>query len=82
MVNGAGLVVATMDVTQLFSGGGPANFLDVGREATKEKAREAFKIILSGPKFELSQKINYIALTHRVGFVYVTLIVLGNNSVC
>jgi len=51
MVNGAGLAMSTMDVIQL-SGGEPANFLDVGGGATKEKVTEAFKIILSDPKVE------------------------------
>lgn len=46
MVNGAGLAMATMDVIQL-CGGKPANFLDVGGGATKERVSEAFKIILS-----------------------------------
>ena len=46
MVNGAGLAMATMDIIKL-SGGEPANFLDVGGGATKEKVSEAFKIILS-----------------------------------
>jgi succinyl-CoA synthetase beta subunit len=46
MVNGAGLAMATMDVIKL-SGGEPANFLDVGGGATKERVSEAFKIILS-----------------------------------
>lgn len=46
MVNGAGLAMATMDIIKLF-GGEPANFLDVGGGATKERVREAFKIILS-----------------------------------
>lgn len=46
MVNGAGLAMATMDVIQL-CGGKPANFLDVGGGATKERVTEAFKIILS-----------------------------------
>ena len=48
MVNGAGLAMATMDIIQL-EGGSPANFLDVGGGATKEKVTEAFKIILSDP---------------------------------
>ena len=51
MVNGAGLAMATMDIIQLF-GGSPANFLDVGGGATKEKVKEAFKIILSDPNVE------------------------------
>ncbi|HEX9443855.1 MAG TPA: ADP-forming succinate--CoA ligase subunit beta [Candidatus Binatia bacterium] len=46
MVNGAGLAMATMDIIKL-SGGEPANFLDVGGGATKERVTEAFKIILS-----------------------------------
>lgn len=46
MVNGAGLAMATMDVIKLH-GGNPANFLDVGGGATKERVSEAFKIILS-----------------------------------
>ena len=45
MVNGAGLAMATMDIINHF-GGTPANFLDVGGGATKEKVTEAFKIIL------------------------------------
>jgi len=46
MVNGAGLAMATMDLVK-FHGGNPANFLDVGGGATKERVTEAFKIILS-----------------------------------
>lgn len=46
MVNGAGLAMGTMDIVQLH-GGKPANFLDVGGGATKERVTEAFKIILS-----------------------------------
>ena len=46
MVNGAGLAMATMDIVNLH-GGKPANFLDVGGGATKERVSEAFKIILS-----------------------------------
>jgi len=46
MVNGAGLAMATMDIIKLY-GGNPANFLDVGGGATKERVAEAFKIILS-----------------------------------
>jgi succinyl-CoA synthetase beta subunit len=48
MVNGAGLAMATMDIIQLF-GESPANFLDVGGGATKERVTEAFKIIVSDP---------------------------------
>lgn len=46
MVNGAGLAMATMDIIK-YSGGEPANFLDVGGGATTEKVTEAFKIILA-----------------------------------
>ena len=46
MVNGAGLAMATMDIIKLY-GSNPANFLDVGGGASKEKVSEAFKIILS-----------------------------------
>ena len=46
MVNGAGLAMATMDIVKLY-GGSPANFLDVGGGATKERVTTAFKIILS-----------------------------------
>lgn len=46
MVNGAGLAMATMDVIKL-AGGEPANFLDVGGGATRERVTEAFKLILS-----------------------------------
>ena len=48
MVNGAGLAMATMDIIKLF-GQEPANFLDVGGGASKEKVSAAFKIILSDP---------------------------------
>ncbi len=48
MVNGAGLAMATMDIIKLY-GAEPANFLDVGGGASKEKVTEAFKIILSDP---------------------------------
>lgn len=51
MVNGAGLAMATMDIIQL-NGGSPANFLDVGGGATKEKVTEAFKIILKDDNVE------------------------------
>ena len=46
MVNGAGLAMGTMDIVKLY-GGEPANFLDVGGGATKERVAEAFKIILT-----------------------------------
>lgn len=48
LVNGAGLAMATMDIIKLY-GGAPANFLDVGGGATRERVTEAFKIILSDP---------------------------------
>ncbi len=51
MVNGAGLAMATMDIIKLY-GSEPANFLDVGGGATKEKVTEAFKLILSDPNVE------------------------------
>lgn len=51
MVNGAGLAMSTMDIIKL-CGGEPANFLDVGGGATKERVTEAFKLILSDPNVE------------------------------
>jgi succinyl-CoA synthetase beta subunit len=48
LVNGAGLAMATMDIIKLY-GAEPANFLDVGGGASKEKVSEGFKIILSDP---------------------------------
>ena len=51
MVNGAGLAMATMDIIKL-CGGAPANFLDVGGGATKERVTAAFKIILSDPNVQ------------------------------
>jgi succinyl-CoA synthetase beta subunit len=51
MVNGAGLAMATMDIIKLY-GGAPANFLDVGGGATKERVTTAFKIILSDANVE------------------------------
>ena len=51
MVNGAGLAMGTMDIIQLY-GGSPANFLDVGDGATKERVTKAFKIILSDDNVE------------------------------
>jgi succinyl-CoA synthetase beta subunit len=49
MVNGAGLAMATMDIIKLY-GGEPANFLDVGGGANKEKVAQAFKILLADPR--------------------------------
>jgi succinyl-CoA synthetase beta subunit len=51
MVNGAGLAMSTMDIIKL-NGAEPANFLDVGGGATRERVTEAFKIILSDPNVE------------------------------
>ena len=51
MVNGAGLAMATMDIIKLY-GGNPANFLDVGGGATRERVSTAFKLILSDPNVE------------------------------
>ena len=48
LVNGAGLAMATMDIIKLY-GGMPANFLDVGGGASKEKVTEAFKLMLRNP---------------------------------
>src|SRR5262249_9401834 len=51
MVNGAGLAMAAMDIIKLY-GGSPANFLDVGGGATRERVTAAFKLILSEPNVE------------------------------
>ena len=51
MVNGAGLAMATMDIIKLY-GGEPANFLDVGGGASRERVTAAFKLILSDPNVE------------------------------
>ncbi|HEV7368859.1 ADP-forming succinate--CoA ligase subunit beta [Arenibaculum sp.] len=51
MVNGAGLAMATMDIIKLY-GGSPANFLDVGGGATRDRVTTAFKLILSDPNVE------------------------------
>jgi succinyl-CoA synthetase beta subunit len=51
LVNGAGLAMATMDIIKLY-GGDPANFLDVGGGASKEKVTEAFKLMLKNPKLK------------------------------
>ena len=51
MVNGAGLAMATMDIIKL-KGGQPANFLDVGGGATKDRVIEAFKLILADPSVQ------------------------------
>ena len=51
LVNGAGLAMATMDIIKLY-GGNPANFLDVGGGASREKVTEAFKLMLKNPKLK------------------------------
>jgi succinyl-CoA synthetase beta subunit len=51
LVNGAGLAMATMDIIKLY-GGNPANFLDVGGGASKEKVTEAFKLMLLNPNLK------------------------------
>src|SRR5487761_2022029 len=51
LVNGAGLAMATMDIVKLY-GGSPANFLDVGGGANKEKVTEAFKLMLKNPSLK------------------------------
>ena len=51
LVNGAGLAMATMDIIKLY-GGNPANFLDVGGGASREKVTEAFKLMLHNPKLK------------------------------
>ena len=51
LVNGAGLAMATMDIIKLY-GGSPANFLDVGGGADKEKVTEAFKLMLRNPNLK------------------------------
>jgi succinyl-CoA synthetase beta subunit len=51
LVNGAGLAMATMDIIKLY-GGNPANFLDVGGGASKEKVTDAFKLMLKNPKLK------------------------------
>ncbi len=70
MVNGAGLAMATMDVIKL-AGGEPANFLDVGGGATKERVTEAFKLILS------SDKVNAILVNIFGGIVRCDMIAEG-----
>jgi succinyl-CoA synthetase beta subunit len=60
MVNGAGLAMATMDIIKLY-GAEPANFLDVGGGATKEKVTEAFKIITSDPQVRASSSTSSAA---------------------
>jgi succinyl-CoA synthetase beta subunit len=52
MVNGAGLAMATMDIIKL-SGGSPANFLDVGGDASEERVKNAFRILMSDPNVKV-----------------------------
>lgn len=70
MVNGAGLAMATMDLIKLH-GGNPANFLDVGGTATKERVAEAFKIILS------DQNVNGVLVNIFGGIVRCDMIAEG-----
>ena len=70
MVNGAGLAMGTMDMVNLH-GGSPANFLDVGGGATKERVVEAFKIILS------DQNVKAVFINIFVGIVRCDLIADG-----
>ena len=70
MVNGAGLAMATMDLIKLH-GGDPANFLDVGGGATKERVAEAFKLILS------NEKVSAILVNIFGGIVRCDLIAAG-----
>jgi len=70
LVNGAGLAMGTMDIVQLH-GGKPANFLDVGGGATKERVTEAFKIILS------DDKVNAVLVNIFGGIVRCDLIAEG-----
>lgn len=70
MVNGAGLAMGTMDIVNLH-GGKPANFLDVGGGATKERVTEAFKIILS------DEKVNAVLVNIFGGIVLCDLIADG-----
>lgn len=70
MVNGAGLAMATMDIIKLH-GGEPANFLDVGGGATKERVSEAFKLIVS------DKKVNAILVNIFGGIVRCDLIAEG-----
>ena len=93
MVNGAGLAMATMDIIKLY-GGQPANFLDVGGGATKERVIEAFKLILADPSVK-AVLINIFggivrcdmiaeAIIEAVKIVHVTIPVVvrleGNNA--
>lgn len=63
MVNGAGLAMATMDIVKLY-GSEPANFLDVGGGATKERVAAAFKIILSDPNVKAILVNIFGGITH------------------
>ena len=70
MVNGAGLAMGTMDIIKLY-GGSPANFLDVGGSATRERVSEAFKIILS------DENVNAVLVNIFGGIVRCDLIAEG-----
>ena len=73
MVNGAGLAMATMDVIQLH-GGSPANFLDVGGGATRERVTTAFKLILGNPR------VKAILVNIFGGIVRCDMIVMGTRG--
>ena len=70
MVNGAGLAMATLDVISL-CGGSPANFLDAGGSADKDKVRDAFKLILRDPNVKAILVNIFGWITGLVGVVYV-----------
>ncbi len=65
MVNGAGLAMATMDIIKLY-GAEPANFLDVGGGATKDRVTVAFKLILSDPNVKGALVISLVALCDAI----------------
>src|SRR5262249_58880859 len=62
MVNGAGLAMATMDVVKLY-GGEPANFLDIGGGAGKDKVQAALQIILADPNVKAEMFNNFGGIT-------------------
>ena len=78
MVNGAGLAMGTMDIVKLH-GGQPANFLDVGGGATKERVTEAFKIILSDENVQ-AVLINIFGGIVRCDLIAEVLSVLSTTS--
>jgi succinyl-CoA synthetase beta subunit len=82
MVNGAGLAMATMDIIKLY-GENPANFLDVGGGATKEKVTAAFKIITADPKVKgiLVNIFGVIAAVKEVGLAVPLVVRLEGTNV-